>query len=145
MSEHEAGSGRAIRGTIRRRLLVNAVVDPEEAARRLPAGVRPHVSEGGTVVRATITPTTAAVPCEPIGGTCLSATLGLSPDHRGMLAARMEPEHRRAQRVEIDQLDSAFLAGFTTARPAPSYLMRDVAVTWTAVDVHGPACTKVLA
>lgn len=37
-------------GTIRRRLLINAVVDPDEAALRLPRGVRPHVTEQGTVV-----------------------------------------------------------------------------------------------
>ncbi len=35
---------------IRRRLLVNTVVDPEEAARRLPPGLRPHVTAVGTVV-----------------------------------------------------------------------------------------------
>ncbi len=40
----------AIRGTIRHRLLVNAVVDPDEAASRLPDGVRPHVTDLGTVV-----------------------------------------------------------------------------------------------
>lgn len=43
-------SGRAIRGVIRRRLLVNAVVDPGEAAARLPDGLRPHVTQQGTVV-----------------------------------------------------------------------------------------------
>jgi hypothetical protein len=43
----------------------------------------------------------------------------------------MEPEHRRAVQVEIDDLDSAFLARFSTARQATSYLMRDVDVTWT--------------
>lgn len=40
----------AVRGTIRRRLLINAVVDPDEAARRLPTGLRPHVTPLGTVV-----------------------------------------------------------------------------------------------
>jgi hypothetical protein len=39
-----------VRGVLRRRLLVNAVVDPEEAALRLPAGLRPHVTALGTVV-----------------------------------------------------------------------------------------------
>ena len=37
-------------GTIRRRLLVNALVDPDEAAGHLPTGLRPHVTEGGTVI-----------------------------------------------------------------------------------------------
>ena len=41
--------GRTIRGTIRRRLLVNAVVDPDEAARHLPVGLHPHEVEGGTL------------------------------------------------------------------------------------------------
>src|SRR5262245_36571416 len=41
---------RTVRGTLRRRLLVNAVVDPDEAAGRLPAGLRPHVTAGGATV-----------------------------------------------------------------------------------------------
>ncbi len=49
MSEKDL-RGRAVHGTIRRRLLVNALVDPDEAARYLPAGLRPHVTRGGTVV-----------------------------------------------------------------------------------------------
>src|SRR5918994_217777 len=36
--------------TIRSRLLVNALVDPDEAAQRLPNGLRPHVTGEGTVV-----------------------------------------------------------------------------------------------
>src|SRR5262245_12159607 len=40
----------AIAATIRRRLLLNAVVDPDEAAARLPTGVRPHVTPLGTIV-----------------------------------------------------------------------------------------------
>ena len=31
-------------------LLINAVVDPDEAAARLPVGLRPHVTDVGTVV-----------------------------------------------------------------------------------------------
>lgn len=50
MSRQAPNADRAVRGTIRRRLLVNAVVDPDEAARRLPRGVRPHVTSDGTVV-----------------------------------------------------------------------------------------------
>jgi hypothetical protein len=224
-----------LRGTIRRRLLVNAVVDPEEAARHLPPGLRPHVGAGGTVigcclldivdirparvpaslgahlraaahrisvewdddaddadeptigvyvptrhtrsrsatliggrlfpgvhraaavqliedgrrlvwsvaprvraadysvsVTASVTATRPATPCEPIGGTCLRATVGVSPDHHGVLeAARMEPAHRRAQLVEIEHLDSPFIASFASAALAPSYVMRDVDVVWT--------------
>lgn len=221
-----------MRGTIRSRLLVNALVDPDEAAQRLPHGLRPHVTGRGTVVgcclldivairparlpamagaslRAAahrisvewdddfgettagvyvplrLTDSRAAIAlggrvfpgvhrrasielahskervawsvvagndpgaysvsieasrrevapsarCEPIGGTCLSAEVGLSPGHDGTLeAARMTPRHRSAQSVEVHHLASAFLASFTTAEPAPSYLMRDVDVMWT--------------
>jgi hypothetical protein len=233
MSEQADNSGRAVRGTIRRRLLVNAVVDPGEAAARLPDGLRPHVTELGTVVgcclleidgvrparipafagialraaahrisadwddgsdeatvgvyvptrhtdsrfavvlggrwfpgvhqragvsiaapegrlRWTVDPARdpggfglhveASVPaegggsfaCEPVAATCLVANVGLSPDHRGVLeGARMEPDHRIAREVVIEELDSAFLSSFSTARAAPSYLMADVGVMWT--------------
>jgi hypothetical protein len=244
MSEQDL-PGRAVRGTIRRRLLVNALVAPDEAARHLPAGLRPHATDGGTVVgcclldidsirpaslpamlgtrlraaahrisvewdnefgattvgvyvpirhtdsraaraiggrwfpgvhhmaaveladdgrrlrwsvepsdrageygvrvNASIPPMPSSMPCEPIGETCLSAAVGLSPDHHGVLeAARMEPDHRRAQQVDIDHLDSAFLAGFTSAQPAPSYVMRDVDVTWTNVRAPWLAPTEAL-
>jgi hypothetical protein len=43
----------------------------------------------------------------------------------------MEPDRRTARRVEIDDLDSTFLAGFATAAAAPAYLMEDVAVRWS--------------
>jgi len=49
-----------------------------------------------------------------------------------------------AGQVEIDHLASAFLAGFTSARPAPSYLMRDVDVTWTKVRAPWLAPTEAL-
>lgn len=226
-----------MRGTIRRRLLVNAVADPDEAAHHLPAGLRPHVTRDGTVVgccllaidrirpatipaalgvglraaahrisvewddesgaptvgvfvplrhtdslparvlggrwfpgvhrpasiqiaeddsrlrwiveprgdedlygilvQAVVSVSEAGAPDGPIGRTCLGAAIGLSPDHHGVLeAARMEPEHRAAQPVDVTDLDSEFLAGFTSARPAPSYLMRVVEVTWT--PAHAP-------
>jgi hypothetical protein len=71
-------------------------------------------------------------PCEPIGGTCLSAEIGLSLGHDGVLeAARMTTHHREAHDVEVHHLESAFLASFTSATAAPSYLMRDVDVRWT--------------
>ncbi|HUS61088.1 MAG TPA: hypothetical protein VMY34_02760 [Acidimicrobiales bacterium] len=227
---------RTMRGTIRSRLLVNALVDPDEAAHRLPNGLRPHVTSQGTVVgcclldivairpaplpaivgtslraaahrisvewdddsgattvgvyvplRLTHSRTAIAFggrvfpgvhrrasvklthdgqrlgwsvdaggepgaysvrvdassrdgaplgPCEPIGGTCLSAEIGLSPGHDGVLeAARMRPHHRIAHPVDVHHLESAFLASFTSAMPAPSYLMRDVEVTWTRARV----------
>jgi len=235
-------AGRAVRGVIRRRLLVNAVVDPDEAATRLPAGLRPHVTDAGTVVgcclleleqlrpawlpagvgtamraaahrlsvewddadghtivgvfvpmrhsdsrlavalggrrfpgahrradstiatgdgalrwqvaphdraglgiRVTATTAGGGVPTDPaeiVGRTCLTTDLGLSVDHRGQVeGARMTPDHRRATPVTIEALDAAFLRGFATARPAPSYLMRDVGVTWTVAPAPALAPT----
>lgn len=215
-------------GVIRSRLLVNALVDPDEAQRRLPHGLRPHVTEHGTVIGACLldladvrprytsafpgvhlqaaahrisveweanetihvgvyvparltksrtarvlggrcfpgvhrraatslendgsrihwtvrpsspedfgVPVTARVVGEAIAvdavgtGVCLAATVGLSPDHHGQLEeASMAPAHRNAAPVDIEEIDSDFIKGFTTATLAPSYLMRNVAVTW---------------
>jgi hypothetical protein len=232
MRETEPAGRAVIRGVIRNRLLVNAVVDPDEAAARLPDGLRPHLVEGGTVVgcclldldhvrppwlpavagrrlRAaahrisvewedgdgetivgvyvpvrhtdsrlavalggrlvpavheparvelaapgdgltwSVDPVDAtaglavrvvvSIPersqgssvCDPIGGTCLRAAVGLSPDHRGDLeGTRMDLAHRDASEVVVEQLASTYLGGFSTAQPAPSYLLRDVDVTW---------------
>lgn len=235
MSEQGLGVLGGMRGTIRSRLLLNALVDPEEAARRLPAGLRPHVVGDSTVVgcclldiaavrpaglpaaaglslRAAahrisvewddelgstavgvyvplrLTGSRAAIalggrlfpgvhgraqvglthdgrrfswtvepdrgpgayrvrvdasarggglsPCEPIGATCLGAETGLSPGHDGEIeAARMTTHRRDACLVEVHHLDSAFLAGFKSAKTAPCYLMRDVDVTWARAPV----------
>jgi hypothetical protein len=236
MSEQAPVSPSAMRGTIRSRLLVNALVDPDEAAQRLPPGLRPHVIGQGTVVGCCLLDIVAIRPAplpamvgtsfraaahrisvewddgsgattvgvyvplrlthsriaaalggrlfpgvhrrasvkltqdgervawwvevgdapgaysvrvdasprrgstlpvwEPIGDTCLGAEVGLSPGHdRALEAARMTPRHRHAQLVEVHHLDSAFVAGFASAVPAPSYMMRDVAVTWTSESV----------
>jgi hypothetical protein len=222
-------SARTVLGTLRRRLLVNAVVDPDEAAGRLPPGLRPHVVGTGTVVgcclldiehlrparvpaalgittraaahrisaewesddgehvvgvyvperrtdsglavalggrwfpgvhrpadvilRATAAgfewsvqggdfavSTTVRIPehstsdltCDSVAGTCIGANVGLSPNHVGALeGARMEPTRRAARAVEIDALESTFIAGFATAVPARAYLMEDVAVVWS--------------
>jgi hypothetical protein len=221
-------------GTIRHRLLINALVDPDEAASHLPIGLRPHVVDGATVVgcclldiegirpaslpaaigirlraaahrisieweseagvttvgvyvpirhtasrtaralggrwfpgvhrkaaieltddgrrvrwsvepsdrtidcavsvSASITSASPTTHCGPIAATCLHAMVGLSPNQHGALeAARMEPDHQRALQVETDGVVSQFVRGFTTAQWAPSYLMRDVDVTWTKV------------
>jgi len=231
----------AVTATIRRRLLLNAVVDPDEAAVRLPAGVRPHVTPLGTVVgcclleiddarpaglpaaagrsllaaahrisvewdepgaaagpptvgvyvpvrhttsrlgaalggrtvpgvhrradialdaagpgplrwavddaggdpayriRAAIAvpddaaPTDAApIAAEPVGAACLTADAGLSPGPHGLELVRLVAGHRRARTVTVVECDSAFLAGFATARPAPSYLAERVPVTFTS-------------
>jgi hypothetical protein len=222
----------SVRGTIRHRLLVNALVDPGEAARHLPPGVRPHRTDGGTVVgiclldiaairpaplpaalgvhlraaahrisaewedasgattvgvyvparltssrtavmvggrafpgvhepavidvraserelawsvqplpkrreftaavRVTIAQTAPAPVDAPVAGTCIGATVGLSPDHRDSLeAVRMASAHRRARPVTVEDLESAFLARFASAEPAPSYLLEDVPVIWS--------------
>ncbi|QGG96689.1 hypothetical protein [Actinomarinicola tropica] len=240
MSRQAAQARTGVVGTIRDRLLVNALADPDEAARVLPPGLRPHITGDATVIgcclltiehiRPSVVPaalglslvaaahrisaewddelgaTTVGVyvpvrhtssrpaqvvggrwfpgvhlpatirtasdgehlrwtveprfasdrygirvqaqvaagpatePSEPIGGTCLAASVGLSPDRRGTLeAARMEPEHRTAQPVEITELDSGFLAGFTSIRPASSYVMRDVRVRWTRASAPSAA------
>lgn len=77
-------------------------------------------------------PSETAEICDVVAGTCLSAAVGLSADHRGGIEApRMQPDSRRAREVTIDQLDSRFIGGFRTAGPAPSYLMENIAVTWT--------------
>ena len=118
-----------IRGTIHRRLLVNAVVDPDEAARRLPVGLRPHVTALGTVVGCCL------LEIDRIRPAFLPAP-ALSPNRHGVLeGACMEPDHRRVREVKIDDLDSVFLSSFKTAQLAPSYLMADVGVTWTPAAV----------
>ena len=82
-------------------------------------------------VRATSHSDRAEDVCEPVGGTCIGANVGLSPRRDGVLeGARMEPANRRARLVVIEDLESTFIGGFATATLAPSYLMQDVAVTW---------------
>ena len=228
----------AVEGRIRRRLLVNALVDPDEVTARLPNGLRPHVVEGGTVVgcclldlehvrpawapgvvgvglraaahrvsvewrgtggdRPTVgvyvplrhtdsrlavlaggrafpgvhrrahidlleTATSLAWNVDapgrggcalnvvasatagpeadlgPVGRACIDASAGLSParddDLEGVV---MTPAHRRARRVDVEFLDSAFITAFASATPAPSYLMADVDVTW----VPGPSVVR---
>jgi hypothetical protein len=49
----------------------------------------------------------------------------------------MQPDHREARAVTIEHLDSAFLDGFSSARPVTSYLMRDVDVVWTPASTAG--------
>jgi hypothetical protein len=67
-----------------------------------------------------------------VGAICLGASVGVSPDRRGVLeAARMEPAHRDAREVVVEDLESGFLDTFTTAKPATSYLMCDAEVIWS--------------
>jgi hypothetical protein len=227
---------RGVEGTIARRLLVNAVVDPDEAAPRLPVGLRPHVTDQGTVVGCCLLEIDAVRPLgvpramgrrlraaahrisvewddedgavvtgvyvpvrhtdsriaslvggrwfpgvhqrsridvtaspsslrwrseplqlrdlgigvavsltggaavgeegDPVGATCLRAEIGVSPDRRGRLeAVRMDPSHREARRVVVDDLVSGFVDGFHTSSVSTAYLMCDADVTWTRAQV----------
>lgn len=229
-----------MRGVLRRRILVNAVVDPEEAAARLPVGLRPHETPLGTVVGCCLLDISelrphrlpaavgirqraaahrisvewedeggdtvigvwvparrtdarlavavggrwfpgvhrsahvsldvapqrvswrvddgedffidvdASVPdgpgdlCDVVAGTCLTATLGVSADHAGRLeAARMAPDGRDARPVHIERVSSRFIENFRTAQPAPSYLMENVAVTWSPAAVPRSTAQRV--
>ena len=222
-----------LEGAIRRRLLVNALVDPDEAAARLPPGVEPHVVDGGTVVgccllelaelrpawapravgltmraaahrvscewtgddgttvvgvfvpmrhadaRAAVlaggrlfpgvhrsarievdeagaglrwnvvsdrdpsfsiavraTPSGPVGPVDsPVGCACIDAAVGLSPRRSGLVeAVEMEPGHRNAQLARIDVVASPFIDSFASAELAPSYLMTDVAVSWSRAE-----------
>lgn len=228
MSEQDGGL-RSISGRIRGRLLVNALIDPAEAATVLPLGLRPHVLDGATIAgcclleldhvrpswvpRALGVSTRAAahrisvewgdadaltvgvyVPVrhtdsrlavlaggrlfpgvhrragidlarndgsirwcvqvpgsagfglevvategdssttgrDSVGRACIDATLGLSPGPDGRLeCVEMAPAHRLARPVDVESLDSGFLASFASATPAASYLMTDVDVAWS--------------
>lgn len=67
---------------------------------------------------------------DPVGHACIDATVGLSPGFDGLPErVEMEPAHRRARRVDVEYLDSEFVASFASAEPAQSYLMTDVDVT----------------
>jgi hypothetical protein len=90
-----------------------------------------RVDDGGEFfIDVAARPSTGEV-CDVVAGTCLSAAIGLSADHRGQIeAARMVADAPTARAVEVERLASRFIDGFRSARPAPSYLMENVAVTW---------------
>jgi hypothetical protein len=234
---------RAIRATIRYRLLVNALADPDEVAKRLPDGLRPHVTREGTVighclvdldhVRSAPAPRRAGItlravahrmsvewdtpeggpvvgvyvpvrhtdslagcalggrwfpgvhrraatsidvsgdrvawtvdagasakfrlratadlngyPADPgsddVAAACLLPTKAMSPGHDGAPeAVQMLAEHQRGQVVQVSHLASAFIDSFETARPATSFVAKDVEVSWSRqplpVSVRQPA------
>lgn len=69
---------------------------------------------------------------DSVGRACIDATLGLSPGPGGRLeCVEMAPAHRLARPVDVESLDSEFLASFASAMPAASYLMTDVDVAWS--------------
>jgi hypothetical protein len=43
----------------------------------------------------------------------------------------MAPDRRDARPVHIERVSSRFIENLRTAQPAPSYLMENVAVTWS--------------
>jgi len=112
-----------------------ARVGIRESAGKLTWSVAARSEDDPSYVRVAARPaprSTGVEFSEPVGGTCLTAVVGLSPGRAGQLeAVRMEPDRRTARSVEIDDLDSTFLAGFATAATAPAYLMEDVAVRWS--------------
>lgn len=68
-----------------------------------------------------------------VAAACLLPTLGVSPGHRGSPeAVRMQAEHQRGELVEVRQLRSDFIDSFGSARPAASFVVRDVEVLWSA-------------
>ncbi|EFV13992.1 DUF2071 domain-containing protein [Segniliparus rugosus] len=74
--------------------------------------------------------------CDQIAGACVNANVGVSPGHNGALeAVRMVPKHREAREIAVEHIESAFLAGFASARPAPSYLIEDVGVAWAEASL----------
>lgn len=69
---------------------------------------------------------------DAVGRACIDASLGLSPGFDGRLqCVEMDPEHRLARPVDVESLESEFLASFASATPVPSYLMTNVDVTWS--------------
>lgn len=226
---------RAIRATIRYRLLVNALADPEEVAPRLPDGLRPHATSEGCVighclvdldhVRAAPVPRRAGIklravahrmsvewdtphgdvavgvyvptrhtdslpgcalggrwfpgvhrraatsveqirdrvvwtvdpaanaefrlhvsadlsgdPADPasdsVAAVCLLPTQGMSPGHDGAPeAVQMLAKLQCGQVVQVRDLQSAFIDGFETARPATSFVARDVEVAWSRLPL----------
>lgn len=91
-----------------------------------------RAADGGEIfIDVAATPSSGEV-CDVVAGTCLSAAIGLSAGHRGQIeAARMVPDAPTARAVDVERLASRFIEGFRSAQPAPSYLMENVAVTWS--------------
>lgn len=65
----------------------------------------------------------------------VGTVLGVSPGRRpgSMEAVEMQLDHQVVRTVELSDLDSKFLTGFSTAEPAETLLMTDVGVIWRPV------------
>ena len=84
-----------MRGTLRRRLLVNAVVDPDEAARHLPPGIRPHLTAAGTVVGCCLLDIEHLRPARSARGSGHRAACRRAPDLGGVGERRRRAGRRR--------------------------------------------------
>jgi hypothetical protein len=122
-----------------------AAVEIDSSPTRLRWSSRPAPDPRGLGVRVAVTipPDAPALQSgNAVAATCLAATVGLSRDHDGVLeAARMELPDRSAVAVSVDELDSALVRSFATARPTTSYLMRDIDVGWTRAAVPAAPAT----
>lgn len=69
----------------------------------------------------------------------IGTTLGLSPGHRrgSIQAIEMEPDHLDAQEVELVDVESEFIAGFSTAQQAETLVMTDARVIWRPATWKG--------
>ena len=111
-----------MQGTIRHRLLVNALVDPDEAARHLPDGLRPHIAEDATVV-----------------GCCLLSIDRVRP--AGFPAKFGRPLVAVAHRISAtwdDEAGETNVGVFVPVRPTTSAPARVIGGRWFP-GVHRPA------
>jgi hypothetical protein len=116
----------AVHGTIRRRLLVNALVDPDEAATRLPGNIRPHVAAGGTVV-----------------GCCLLDITAIRP--AGVPAALGRRLRAAAHRISVEWEDASgatTIGVYVPARHTDSSLATLLGGRWFP-GVHEPATVDI--
>lgn len=119
--------GRAFPGVHRRAIIDLAETD---GAIRWSVDVPGSAGFGLRVIASSVGEPTSV--SGPVRRACIDATYGLSPGFdRELQCVEMAPAHRRAQSVDIEGLDSDFIASFASATPAPSYLMSDVDVAWS--------------
>lgn len=111
---------------LRSRLLVNVTVDPDEAATRLPAGLRPHVTSLGTVV-----------------GCCLLDIAALRP---AWIPARLGVKQRAvAHRISVEWEDGegdTVVGVWVPGRRTDSRLAIALGGRWFP-GVHRPAALQV--
>ena len=94
-----------MKGRIAHRLLVSSLVDPDEAASRLPAPLRPHVIDGGTVV-----------------GCCLLELEAVRPDPLPAVIGRSLRAAAHRISVEWDSPDGVVVGVYVAIRHTDSRL-----------------------